>query len=156
MKSFTSTVVVALTLAACAHVPRTAEDHVPKLRSAQALELSQRGNIALLDVRSSGERLTGLVPSAEWILFGPSDPNQWIERKASSEEIGSFLSAARQKYPSFDTAIAVFCNVGSRSHEAAAVLMKAGYVNVSTVIDGYSGNRAGEGLESQLFSDRSK
>lgn len=152
MNSFMLAVVVALAFTACTHVPKTDVEHVRQLTSAQALELSQRGGLVFLDVRSSGERLTGLVPSAKWILFGPPDATAWLQRKATPEEITTFVIAVRKTYPSLTTPIGVFCNIGSRSQEAARVLVQAGYAHVSTVIDGYKGNRLGTGLESELFS----
>lgn len=110
----------------------------------------QRPNIDLrvIDVRSGNERLAGKVPGAIELVFGPV---QWTERAVSDEDIVSFLSEIRKRFPEKETRMIVFCNIGVRSRAAGIILSRDGYTKVIAVKDGFLGNRFGPGLEAAGF-----
>jgi len=124
-------------------------ERVQGMDSGAAVMLFSQGQLQLLDVRSTGERLAGRVAGAAVALFGPDNPELWISRRASEREVEQFLVTVRAAFPDKGTAIATFCNIGSRSAVAAKVLSDDGYRNVSTIVDGYLGNHLGPGLERQ-------
>lgn len=135
--------------AACAHIAeRPSPVSLQEITNQQAKNLLQRKEVRVIDVRSGNERLTGKVPGAVELLFGPI---QWTERPVASEEINSFLREIREKFVEKDIGLIIFCNVGIRSQAARQVLIEDGYTNVMTVREGFLGNRFGEGLQAQLF-----
>ena len=138
---------IACALVACAQIPneKTPEREI---NSVSAIALMRQRDVYWLDVRSPDERLTGNMPEAMHIRFGPL---RWTERPVSREDIAVFLADVGGKFPDKSAVLIVFCNVGIRSHAAVQALVQDGYGHVMSVRQGFLGNRFGEGLEAHLL-----
>jgi len=90
----------------------------------------------LIDVRSRAEwDFVGRVPGAveiEWRAYPGMRPNE------------RFLELLQSRVPK--DAVAMFlCRSGGRSHETALAAKEAGYQTVLNVLEGFEGDRDGEG-----------
>jgi rhodanese-related sulfurtransferase len=98
--------------------------------------LRENPKAVLVDVRSRAEwDFVGRVPRAveiEWKTYPGMRPNE------------SFLQQLESRVPK--DAVAMFlCRSGARSHETATVAQRAGYAAAFNVLEGFEGDRDGEG-----------
>ena len=99
------------------------ENHI--ITSEQALQMSEAGDVLLIDIRREDEWLTtGLAPFAKAITM--SDP-KFIEKIEG-------LTAQNKDKP-----IALICAAGGRSAHMRAALINIGYNSIYDVSEGMSG-----------------
>lgn len=91
-----------------------------------AWKMLQRGDLVVLDVRTP----------TEWAMTGlPRDSH------GTNLQDRDFIEQARGAVlGDLDQPVAVICRSGSRSHEAATRLEKAGFTHVFDISEGMSGN----------------
>ncbi len=99
----------------------------------KALNLYQKGDILIVDVRTTREWImTGVIPKSVLINMHDDD-NQ--ERKEFLEELIKELSDNKNK------GVSIICASGARSKIVADFLIKEGYKNISHIPDGILGKR---------------
>ena len=99
----------------------------------KALNLYQKGDILIIDIRTTNEWImTGVIPNSILINMHDAD-NQ--ERKEFLEELKKELSDNENKRISF------ICASGARSKIVAEFFIKEGYKNISHIPDGILGKR---------------
>jgi len=108
-----------------------ASSQTTRLGAIEAYELSNRGDIILIDVRTPGEwKKTGIGASARAIsmhLPGFFDKIKKVVRGDKSKSI------------------ALICARGNRSNRMQTALVERGYTNVIDVAEGMMGSKAGPG-----------
>ena len=104
----------------------------------EAFELLQALREArLVDVRTRAEwdwvgRISGAA-TIEW--------NQW----PGGERNPGFLDELRASIPSLSSPLLFICRSGARSHHAAIAATQAGFTTCFNVLEGFEGDRDGEG-----------
>jgi len=98
--------------------------------------LKSHPNTALVDVRTRAEwDYVGRIPGAveiEILSYPGNRPNP------------SFIAELEQKVGK-DAQVLFICRSGGRSHNAAAMATRAGYVHSFNVLEGFEGDRDGDG-----------
>ena len=99
--------------------------------------LSATPGAKLVDVRTRAEwEWVGRVPGAVMIEW-----NQW----PGGERNPRFLSELRAQVPDASVPVLFICRSGARSHHAAAAAAQAGYSSCFNVLEGFEGDRDGDG-----------
>lgn len=99
----------------------------------EALNQYEKGNILIIDVRTSNEwKMTGIIPDS--ILINMHDDNHQ-ERKEFLEELKKELSLNQNKN------IAFICASGARSKIVSDFLINEGYKNIFHIPDGILGKQ---------------
>ncbi len=103
----------------------------------EAYELMRQNDKAkLIDVRSQAELdFVGRVPGAVEIVWKSYPGMQSNPR---------FLDELQRLAPK-DALVMFICRSGARSHDSAMVAAQAGYVSAYNVLEGFEGDRDGEG-----------
>ncbi len=108
-----------------------ASSQTTRMGAVQAYELSNRGDIILIDVRTPAEwKKTGIGASARAIS---------MHLPGFFDKINAVVRGDKSK------AIALICARGNRSNRMQAALVERGYTNVIDVAEGMLGSRAGPG-----------
>lgn len=98
--------------------------------------LTQHPNTVLVDVRSSAEwQFVGTVPNSvriELKTFPGMQPNP------------NFVAQLKEQV-SPDATVLFMCRSGARSDEAARLAMQAGYSSAFNVLEGFEGDKDGQG-----------
>jgi len=118
-------------------------------------EIQSAGNrILFLDVRTRSEiAFVGMPTAADANVpyMFMTEPMTWNDDWSSFKMISNpnFLNAVKlrleEKGLTQDDRIFLMCRSGGRSASAADLLLKAGFTNVYTVVDGYEGDTAKNG-----------
>lgn len=136
--------VVLLLLGALVGPPALAQDGQTGVLSAQrAWELSQRGDLVIVDVRTPVEwRQTGVVPGTVRISLYS---NWGVPNFDFAEDVLAALGgdAARP--------VALICATGGRSSFAAGLLRDAGFTDVADIAEGMLGSEDGLGWLSRAL-----
>ncbi len=104
---------------------------VKRMPANEAFELSMRGDIVLIDVRSPAEwKETGIGASARPVS---------MHLPGFFEKINAIVKGDKSK------PIALICATGMRSSRMQAMLIKRGYTNIIDVAEGMLGSAAGPG-----------
>lgn len=103
----------------------------------EAYELLQHAPAAkLVDVRSKAEwDWVGRIPGAvqiEWVTYPGMQPNPYF-----LNELGTQVDK--------ESLVMFLCRSGARSHAAAAAATRAGYTDCYNVLEGFEGDKDGEG-----------
>jgi len=130
-----------LVIALCSFVSAQEESTVPIITAAdmQALYEAEE-TFVLLDLQTSLERQEyGYPPESICIPFKFQDPvtKEWSENE-------SFLSRVKDRFKPTDRII-LLCGQGIRSAEAAQILAKEGYENISIFENGVHGRETDDG-----------
>ena len=108
-----------------------AASQTSRIGASEAYELSMRGDIILIDVRTPGEwKKTGIGASARAIS---------MHLPGFFDKINAAVRGDKSK------AIALICARGNRSNRMQTALVERGYTNVIDVAEGMLGSRAGPG-----------
>ena len=122
--------------------------------SANVGEMLQNPQVRLIDIRSRAEvAFLGLPVRADKhipYMVMPMMPEYDDAKGTYKLELnpdfpGDFENYAKSAGITLDTPIILMCRSGSRSARAADLLSKMGYSNVYSLIDGYEGDKAGDG-----------
>lgn len=132
--------VLCLSFAACTSVPSGTPE---RFTAFDAIELWEKGEILILDVRSERERQRG-VPR-EHVVSIQYGPSEW-SGTVKDEESAKFLKAVLQINPGMKP-VAVLCQYGVRAEAANRILAQNG-IRAYTIVDGYLGNQNGPGWKS--------
>jgi len=99
----------------------------------EALNQYEKGNILIIDIRTSNEwKMTGIIPDS--VLINMHDDNHQ-ERKEFLEELKKKLSLNQNKN------IAFICASGARSKIVSDFLVNEGYSNIFHIPDGILGKQ---------------
>ncbi len=108
-----------------------ASSQTTRLDASEAYELSNRGDIILIDVRTPAEwKETGIGASARAIS---------MHLPGFFDKIKAVVRGDKSK------TIALICARGNRSNRMQAALVERGYTNVIDVSEGMMGSKAGPG-----------
>jgi rhodanese-related sulfurtransferase len=113
------------------------------LTPAEAHEvLSQTPDARIVDVRTRAELdWVGRIPGAvevELLTWPGSRPNP------------DFVQQLEQQVDDKDAPVLFICRSGGRSHNAAMLAMQAGYTDAYNVLEGFEGDKDGEGHRNTL------
>jgi len=107
----------------------------------EAYDLVQSGKARLIDVRTRAEwDYVGRIPEStliEWQTYPDGRPNP------------GFLEALQAEVPK-DVPVLFLCRSGVRSHAAAKVAAEAGYGQAFNVLQGFEGDKDGQGHRSSV------
>jgi rhodanese-related sulfurtransferase len=132
--------VLCLTLVACASVPSGTTE---RFTAFDAMELWEKDEVLLLDVRSELERRKGAPQKrVASVQYGPDRWNGTVD----DTETSRFIEAVRRINPD-GKPIAILCQYGVRAEAAHRVLAQNG-ITARTIADGYLGNQNGPGWKS--------
>ncbi len=122
-------VLVVIVFAAVSALP--AASQVSRMGASEAYELSMRGDLILIDVRTPAEwNKTGIGASARAIS---------MHLPGFFDKIDAVVRGDKSK------TIALICARGNRSSRMQKALVERGYTNVIDVAEGMLGSRAGPG-----------
>ena len=108
-----------------------ASGQTTRLGASEAYELSNRGDIILIDIRTPGEwKKTGIGASARTIS---------MHLPGFFDKIKAVVRGDKSK------TIALICARGNRSSRMQTALVERGYTNVVDVAEGMMGSKAGPG-----------
>jgi len=130
IRKFSAHVLVLIVFSAVAAMPAWS-GNVKKMAANEALELSMRGDIVLIDVRTPAEwKETGIGVSARPVS---------MHLPGFFDKIKAIVKGDKSK------PIALICATGMRSSRMQAMLIKRGYTNIIDVAEGMLGSAAGPG-----------
>ena len=132
---------------------QTIAENYLTVKEAYALKQQQGGELLFVDIRTPSELVfVGIPENIDInIPFLTMDYKQWDEKKASFkkvpnkdfvESLNVVVDARRLTKKS---EIILICRSGKRSARAADLLSSSGYLNVSTVVHGFEGDKVKEG-----------
>lgn len=113
----------------------------------------ENGKVLFLDVRTQPEvEFVGVAEGVDAnIPYVMNELNEWDDKKnvfkkqANSNFLVELKKRLSAKSLDQNAKIILLCRSGDRAANAAALLDKAGYKNVYSVVDGFEGDLAGEG-----------
>ncbi len=113
----------------------------------------ENGKVLFLDVRTQPEvEFVGMADGVDAnIPYVMTELNEWDDKKnvfkkqANSNFLVEVKKRLSKKNLDQDAKIVLICRSGDRAANAAALLDKAGYKNVYSVVDGFEGDLAGDG-----------
>jgi rhodanese-related sulfurtransferase len=104
--------------------------------------LKHRPEAKLVDVRTKAElEWVGRIPGAVGVEW-----NSWPGGKQNPD----FLRELQAQVRPSDAPVMFLCRSGGRSHNAAAVAAQAGYANAFNVLEGFEGDKDGDGHRNTL------
>lgn len=126
------------------------------LTASEAFEVLKNDDVLLIDVRSRPEvsfvgipeRVNVHIPlmvMPETAHYDPEKRSYDLEPNPSFEF--DFLDYAETLDLPDDAPIVIICRSGSRSAKAANIIYELGYTQVYSVIDGFEGDKAKDGIE---------
>lgn len=134
--------------ALAAEKPADAVKHTSLDKYATSMEayLAYRANpkdVHILDARTPEEYefvghadMAVNIPVRLW--SGKFDPEK---KTYALTENPHFIEAVKKRFPKTDTHLYVMCRSGGRSAMAVNALAKAGYTNVTNIVDGFEGDK---------------
>ncbi|AGA90693.1 Rhodanese-related sulfurtransferase [Thioflavicoccus mobilis 8321] len=107
----------------------------PELSAPEALEMAERGELTIVDVRTPGEwRRTGVGAGAlEINMIQSRGPDEFVEKLLEKTDGDK------------DAPLALICRTGNRSGHMQRVLMERGFTHVYNISEGMAGSDAGPG-----------
>lgn len=124
------------------------------LTAAEAVAFLEDEDVLFVDVRTRAEvNFLGIPTRADVnipLMFMPPFPEFDADKAAYKLEINEdfaedFLAYASEAGLTTDTPVVLICRSGSRSARAANILTDLGFTEVYSVVDGYEGDKAGDG-----------
>lgn len=116
---------------------------------------SNRDKVLFLDVRTqpelefvgSASDIDANIPYLTNDLTSFDKEKKHFKKEANSNFLPDVNKKVEDKGLGKDATIVLMCRSGSRSAKAAALLFKAGYKNVYSVVDGFEGDKEKSGLK---------
>lgn len=124
------------------------------LTAGEAATMLEDTSVVLVDIRSRGEvaflglptRANVHIPYMEMPMVAEySEEAKGYELELNPDFPMAFKSYAADHGLGTDTPIVLMCRSGTRSAKAADLLTDMGYTRVYSLIDGYEGDKAGDG-----------
>lgn len=139
-----------------ATVPEIKQSDLKLYLSAKEAYDMKKGNdkVVLIDVRTpeelqyvgnAGAMLDGNVPYILNDISGYDEKFKHYKIAPNSDFVTAVSEIVSKKGGSKDSEIILMCRSGDRSSKGASLLGKAGYSKVYTVVDGFEGDKAGDG-----------
>lgn len=123
--------------------PSAFAQEVEVVSAQRAWELSQQGDLVIVDVRTPGEwRQTGTVPGTVRISLYS---NWGVPNFDFADDVLAALDGDR------DRPVALICATGGRSSYAADALRDAGFTHVADIAEGMLGSKDGVGWLSRAL-----
>jgi|SRR5690242_13445305 rhodanese-related sulfurtransferase len=96
---------------------------------------------------SPGARLVDVRTQAEWEYVGRVPQSVLIEWNTypSGQRNSRFLEELQSKVPKTEAPVLFLCRSGARSHHAAMLATEAGYPNSYNILEGFEGDKDGNG-----------
>lgn len=94
-----------------------------------------------------GARLVDVRTQAEWEYVGRVPQSVLIEWNTypSGQRNSRFLEELQSKIPKTEAPVLFLCRSGARSHHAAMLATEAGYPNSYNILEGFEGDKDGNG-----------
>lgn len=123
-------------------------------QEAAAMKKSLGAKALMIDVRTQAElEYVGVADSVDInIPYMVDDYSEWDDKKSrymmapNSGFLSTMADAAKKFNLSKDDVVIVICRSGDRSSRAADLLTNAGYTKVYSVVDGFEGDMAQDGV----------
>jgi rhodanese-related sulfurtransferase len=119
---------------------------------AEAMKLPYAGALLPLEAHAlmqniAGAKLVDVRTQAEWEYVGHIPESVLIEWNTypSGQRNPQFLEQLQARVAKTEAPVMFLCRSGARSHQAAVVATQAGYPNSYNVLEGFEGDKDGQG-----------